>query len=743
MADFPKEILEKIKETKEKNLKELDLSFGRLTKFPESIVELQDLTWLNLMGNNLTEIPEIITRLQNLTTLDLSDNNLTEIPESIIRLQNLTWLNLSGNNLTKITESITKLQNLTTLYLSDNNLTEMPETITRQQNLTMLALSRNHLTEIPESIIRLQNLTWLNLSGNNLTKITESITKLQNLTTLYLSDNNLTEIPETITRLQNLTSLDLSGNNLTEIPETITRLQNLTSLDLDRNPINTPPPEVVANGISAIRDYFRQLQAGEDRLYEAKLLIVGEAGAGKTSLANKIQNPYYKLRSDEESTKGIDVIRWYFKMGDGQNFRVNIWDFGGQEVYHATHQFFLTKRSLYALVVDTRKEDTDFYYWLNVVELLSDNSPLLIVKNEKQDRHREISERQLRGLFTNLKETLSTNLATNRGLHEILNAIRYHVSNLPHIGSPLPKTWVKVREILEKDDRNYISLEEYLDICEKNGFRQLKDKLQLSGYLHDLGVYLHFQEDPILRNTVILNSGWGTGAVYKVLDNENVVRNYGRFDRSGLGSIWNESQYANMHDELLQLMVNFKLCYEIPESDGTYIAPQLLTENQPEYDWDENENLILRYTYEFMPKGIIAKFIVAMNRIITEQKLVWKSGVILEKDETKAEVIEDYGKREIKIRITGKHKKELMTIVTFELDIIHNSYNRLKYKKLIPCNCTKCRYSQEPYFYPFDTLTRFKGDMIYQIQCQNSYEMVDVRNLINDIFESNKSTKEK
>ena len=84
----------------------------------------------------------------------------------------------------------------------------------------------------------------------------------------------------------------------------------------------------------------------------------------------------------------------------------------GQEIYHATHQFFLTKRSLYALVADTRKEDTDFYYWLNVVELLSDNSPMLIILNEKQDRRREINERQLRGQFANLKEILATNLAT-------------------------------------------------------------------------------------------------------------------------------------------------------------------------------------------------------------------------------------------------------------------------------------------------------------------------------------------
>ena len=714
----------------------LDLTSNQLTEVPEAIDKLQNLTGLYLSGNQLTEVTESITGLQSLTRLDLRGNQLTEVPESITKLQNLTGLGLSYNQLTEIPESIDKLQNLTVLYLSDNNLTEVPESIAKLQSLTELGLSDNQLTEVPEPITQMQNLAVLYLSGNQLTGVPESITKLQSLTELDLSDNNLTEVPESIAKLQNLTELDLSDNNLTEAPESITRLQNLTELDLRDNPIETPPLEIVENGIEAIKDYFRQIEAeGEDYLYEAKLLIVGEAGAGKTTLAKKIENPEYELRSAEESTEGIEVIQWEFQMKNGQPFRVNIWDFGGQAIYHATHQFFLTKRSLYALVADIRKEDTDFYYWLNLVELLSDNSPLLIIKNEKKDRHREINEHQLRGQFMNLKETLATNLATNRNLLEILAEIKHYISNLPHVGAGLPKTWVKVRETLEDDPRNYISFDEYLDICEQNNFTQLKDKLQLSGYLHDLGVCLHFQEDPLLKNTVILKTEWGTDAVYKVLDNKTVIRNLGRFTRADLANIWHEEKYANMHDELLQLMINFKLCYKIPKSKDTYIAPQLLTENQPEYEWDETNNLILRYTYEFMPKGIITQFIVAMHSLIANQKYVWRSGVILEKDQTKAEVIEYYyGKREVKILIAGKHKKELMTIVAYELDKIHDSYERLKYSKLIPCNCATCKDNQEPYFYPFETLQKFTEDRQESIQCQKSYQMVNVWGLIGDIM---------
>ena len=273
-----------------------------------------------------------------------------------------------------------------------------------------------------------------------------------------------------------------------------------------------------------IRNYFIQRKReGEHCLYEAKLLIVGEAGAGKTTLAKKIKYPSYDMQEDEKSTEGINVIPYEFPLENGKTFRVNIWDFGGQEIYHATHQFFLTKRSLYILVADTRKEDTDFYYWLNVVRLLSDSSPLLIIKNEKQDREIEIPENQLRGQFKNLKETLPANFANNRGLDEIIDKIKYFIKKLPHIGTILPQKWGRVREVLENDPRNHITFDEYIRICEQSGFKLLKDKLQLSGYLHDLGVCLHFQDDPILKRIVILKPQWGTNAVYKVLDSKIVI----------------------------------------------------------------------------------------------------------------------------------------------------------------------------------------------------------------------------
>ena len=365
---------------------------------------------------------------------------------------------------------------------------------------------------------------------------------------------------------------------------------------------------------------------------------------------------------------------------------------------------------------------------------MSDKSPVIIIKNEKQDRDCQVNERQLRGEFSNLEKTLPTNLETNRGLPEIKDAIQLYISNLDHVGTPLPKLWARVRAALENDSRNYISFEEYCNLCRLNKLTDRKDMLRLSNYLHDLGVCLHFQDDSTLKHCVILKPEWGTTAVYKVLDNDKVKKKLGCFTKNDLKDIWQDGQYADMRDELLQLMMRFKLCYKIPGHRDTYIAPQLLSIEEADYSWSDRNNLILRYTYTFMPKGMLTRFIVETHPWIEQQKLLWKTGVVLNKDQTRAEIIENYDQREIKICVAGNRKKELMAVVTHELEKIHNSYERLQYQTLVPCNCETCKNLPIPHSYSLDSLKKRLDTSRYQIECDKSYEMVDIRRLIDDVM---------
>jgi internalin A len=727
----------------------LDLRVNKLNTLPESIGNLTNLTFLNLSDNQLNTLPDSIGNLTSLTSLYLWNNQLNTLPDSIGNLTSLTSLYLCNNQLNILPNSIGKLRNLTSLNLSDNQLNILPDSIGNLTSLRFLDLSDNQLNILPDSIGNLTSLTSLDLKRNQLNTLLDSIGNLTNLTSLDLSDNQLNILPNSIGNLTNLTSLNLKRNQLNTLPESIGKLTNLTSLIIVGNSLTQIPPEVVQKGGLAVRDYYRQRSEEKtDYIYEAKLLIIGEGGAGKTSLANKLIDSKYKLKLEgcdnpEKSTEGIDVLHLDFPHSSGNLFRINIWDFGGQEIYHATHQFFLTKRSLYLLVADTRQDNTDFNYWLEVVELLSEASPAIIVKNEKQDRPCQVNENQLRGRFSNLEKILPTNLASpnNRGLSEILTAVQHHISQLPHIGTPLPKTWVRVREALEADNRNYITQDEFLTLCNTHGFKRREDKLQLSGYLHDLGVCLHFQDDPILKNWVILKPEWGTTAVYTVLDTPKVQKALGCFTHEDLAKIWADDQYSEMRDELLQLMMRFKLCYEIPHRRGTYIAPQLLSPNQPEYRWDDRENLILRYHYDFMPKGMLTRFIVEMHKLI-DAELIWKDGVILTDGNARAEVIEAYYKNEIRIRVSGFPKKDLLTRIRHEFNKIHDSYEKLRYQELIPCNCPTCKGSQNPHAYALKKLQERIQNQNYEIECDKPpYHRVNVHSLIDDAIGKSQNSK--
>ena len=74
---------------------------------------------------------------------------------------------------------------------------------------------------------------------------------------------------------------------------------------ITENQLTMPPPETVKEGNYAIRRYFKRIsEQGKDYIYEAKLLILGEGGAGKTTLTEKLKNPNAAM--PQESTKGID-----------------------------------------------------------------------------------------------------------------------------------------------------------------------------------------------------------------------------------------------------------------------------------------------------------------------------------------------------------------------------------------------------------------------------------------------------
>jgi hypothetical protein len=145
----------------------------------------------------------------------------------------------------------------------------------------------------------------------------------------------------------------------------------------------------------------------------------------------------------------------------------------------------------------------------------------------------------------------------------------------------------------------------------------------------------------------------------------------------------------------------------------------------------------MKFEYDFMPKGLISRFIVRQNRHIKNQDLIWRKGVILEKNNSKALVKENYGSKKIEVWAKGPFSKDLMTIIKDDFDALHERFEGLKVKKLIPCNCSKCAKSEIPHFYEYESLLRRMEKERYTVECDISYENVSVQGLLDGIFVKN------
>jgi len=619
----------------------------------------------------------------------------------------------------------------------------------------ILELKNCGLTEIPKEVFNYKELVNIDFSNdsycdeehkNKISLVPDEIANLKKLIRLNLSDNRLTKISEKLSELHKLNYLNLSKNKLTDISEKIANMPSLNEIFLEENSFDMLPPEIVARGIQSIRNFYKELEE-KDFLYEVKLILVGQGRVGKTCISKALMNSDYIL-DDTESTEGININSWVIPKSEivkinpaiQRDFQINIWDFGGQEIYHSTHQFFLTKRSMYMLVTESRKEDShdDFYYWLNIIKLLGDKSPVIMVLNKCDQPTKDLPIKEYKESFSNIVDFHKISLKTGfeENLREFKLALKTIASNLPHIGNPLPKQWVDIRreiEILKQGGKNYITECEYLEICRKH-YRKEESALFLSEYFHDLGVLLHFQEDFELKDTVILNHEWITTGVYRILDDRKVIEQKGRFSNEDITRIWAGEEYKSKIRELISLMKNrkFDLCFELP--NGEYLVPRLLPVDEIEHDWiSSSENTKFEFRYKFMPKGILTRLIVKLNSDIYDNKY-WRYGVILHDDGTQAFIKEKYFENKITIELKGKHKREYLFIIRKAIKEIHKDYNKIKVSEMIPCNCSHCKTVNTPQFYDFDTLQRYELNEIPDIRCDKSLEIVKVSSLTNEIL---------
>lgn len=199
----------------------LNLSARKLKEFPRTSGnhDLSDTVQADFSKNRLTEVPVEVCHFVSLEALNLYQNCIKVIPDTLANLQMLTYLNISRNQLSSLPACICGLP-LKVLIASNNKLGFLPEEIGQLQQLMELDISCNEITSLPQQVGLLKSLRELNVRRNYLKILPQEIVDLP-LVKLDFSCNKILILPLCFRKMVQLQVLVLENNPLQSPPAQI------------------------------------------------------------------------------------------------------------------------------------------------------------------------------------------------------------------------------------------------------------------------------------------------------------------------------------------------------------------------------------------------------------------------------------------------------------------------------------------------------------------------------------------
>ena len=677
-------------------------------------------TTLDLSGLELTTLPPEIGSLAALQNLDLSRNQLATLPPEIGSLTALQELNVNGNRLITLPPEIGLLRMLRGLAARQNGLTTLPPEIRFLTMLQKIGLGANQFTTLPPVICSLTTLKEVYVWDNQLTTLPPEIGSLTALKTLNLAGNQLTTLPPEICSLTTLQTLNLAGNRLTTLPPEIGRLTKLGRLYLHKNPGLELPEEVLGPQIGTrkmkapseiLAAYFRIAGQAGETLGECKIIVVGRGGVGKTTLVKRLNREPYD--ANEQETHGIQIRKLPFE-GKRGSVLGRVWDFGGQVVLHSMHEFFLTARSLYVLVLGERDDmlERDAAYWLQLIRSYAGDAPVVVVLNKSSGRQRNFDRATLAKNFGPILGWVPTECSEPSEVRSGIARLRQTLTaaldgkHMESVRRKFPRKWGKTKDAVEGMTASFLSYAAFQKLCRQQGERSATEQAALAGDLHDLGIALHYARDPRLRDTTVLRPDWLANGIYAVLrandlDAAHLPAKYNRalasdgtVTRGTLVTIHRKAAawgMLNVKDYppakrafLLRLMELFHLSYPLDAQGKVQLVPTLLPPTPPKgTDEPRGPGLRrLRYEFDVVPAPLLPWFI-AKNYSLIPDRRHWRRGTMLRFGRANGKVWMTQDERYVFATVDGpeKERDRLLAIIRGTLYRIFREYKALKPKE--------------------------------------------------------------
>lgn len=555
--------------------------------------------------------------------------------------------------------------------------------LTNLKNLQQLNLEGNYLTNFSSILLPKTNLSKLNLEGNFIEKI--NISEFSQLTYLNLSNNLLKSL--NVDNCKNLTTIKLKFNHLSQITPTLFNgLPNLNELHLKDNPIQNIPKEIYdkdENVLDEVKRFLIAQTQGVTLNTQAKLIWLGNGEVGKTTLSHQLRKN--EFQGQIARSHGILIEDWEVSFGElpqelqekfqtivqsenkkntlyqielPTSIMLKMWDFGGQEYYHATHRLFLNSNVMYLLVWEATTNHQDegqgiypLEYWRESIQNQAPKNITLEIQN-KASGQATYDWTKLQFKVAYRQEEAPDSMAQyDLDTQKLKNSLLHQLSHLEYLGSLFPKVYDDIRQALKTQDKPFLTYDEYRRFCEANDFTE--DKIMqhegqiqtLTQYLHDTGSIICYrfaeslQDKALLRNYVFIQPSWVTTTIYEILAKQLLQprANFhpGEFDLSHIEDVLQKINltYPLAAKVWLELLLAFELVFQIRKNDQVIlVAPQYLPAkcpNQEALAWAIDVDLEHSFTLHFprfLSKSLFLRFI-ALYGSQSLLYLYWKNGL--------------------------------------------------------------------------------------------------------------------
>ncbi|MEY4936981.1 MAG: hypothetical protein RIS64_3340, partial [Bacteroidota bacterium] len=502
---------------------------------------------------------------------------------------------------------------------------------------------------------------------------------------LYLNDNQLTTID--LSNLKELKTLHLATNQFRQTSHDFTK-SSLEILRLANNPL---PNYIMGftqandeNCLESIRNYYAGLEKGAVLDNEYKVLLIGNGNVGKSCMVERlVHNKFQKVW---DSTHGISLKRFehdHFK----ESYLFNLWDFGGQDIYHATHRLFLQTNALYLILWDLHTEKSDYTscdedgqthqyenhklpYWLDYAKSQGKKSPMIVIQTKAAPNTSDTldAQAQIGKIAQNYKQSVeylvfksvdsSIEDADMSGYNCVLSAMRAAIKSKGNQKNEIPVHWAKLRQNLrdlQEKGKKTMDSEDYLTLAADFEAKEALDIL--NNWLVFTGVV--YYKESYFANKVILDQAWAIHAVYTLFRRKtekgkrnrtyyDIQQAQGRFTGADLGDIWGDDYAVAEQTLFVDFMLSCNLCFEttpraypqledaqirqLPFDKRHFIAPQMMCEDMPKSIEDsylnKTNNWYLTYEHAFLHYGIMQSFIVK-TQYLAELREIWQLGIFL------------------------------------------------------------------------------------------------------------------